>query len=384
VGSGERAARRREILFYSDFPLGYHNREPEEKMARFARRGYRVKYVEQLGISDPRPHHVARLARLVLRRQADGREEPFEVVSPKLLPPRRAPLVRSLNRRWLTRQLLSRLEDPSEAIFWVRYPTPELLDVIEAATPRLVVYDAADEHVRSPGLPARLRRLVELSELRLLARAGVVFASSEAIHERLSVHHGNVVLAPAAAVDLELFAQAAGKPARDRTAVYAGSIDFRFDADLVAAAAERLREWSFVLAGPVLGTRPQSLAGLPNVRLLGSLPAGEIPGVLAGGSVCIMPYRQAAFSHTLFPVKLVEYLAAGRPVVSTPLRALREFSDVVTLASGAQAFADGIEAAAGEDSPEARERRIARARPFAWETRIDELEGAIQAALGNG
>lgn len=86
-----------EILFYSDFPFGFHNTEAEEKMARFASRGWRVVYVEQLGIRNPRPRHLLRALR-ARRSPRVAQAVPFQVVSLKLLPPRRAPLVDGVNR----------------------------------------------------------------------------------------------------------------------------------------------------------------------------------------------------------------------------------------------------------------------------------------------
>jgi UDP-galactopyranose mutase len=371
-----------EILFCSDFAFGYHNPEAETKMAHFAARGYDVHYVEHLGIRNPRlrPRHLARARALVGSR---GGEEaaPFDVVSPRLLLPRRAPLVDRVNGGWLVRQLLSRVEDPGRTILWIRFPTPELVPVVEAADWRLVVYELVDDHAGAPGWPARLRRLMGSVEQRILDRTSVVFAWSEPIRDRLATLHPNVVLAPPA-VDLEAFASAAASgSAAGRVACYTGSFDARLDAELTASVAERLPDWSFVLAGGLTHTLKDRLLALPNIRSLGVLPIQEVPGVLAGADVCLMPYRQDTFTETLFPIKLIEYLAAGKPVVSTPLRASRDYADVVALVPGAPEFADALVAAARADSPELRERRMQRARPFSWEARIDQMEGAIEAAL---
>lgn len=379
----------RDILFYSDFPLGYHNREAEEKMARFAGRGHRVVYVEQLGIRNPRLRHVARVGRTLLGRArpaaaAHGSSPPFEVVSPTIVPPRRAPVVDTVNRRRLTRQLLAPLGDPAETIFWVRYPTPELISVLDAAHPRLVIYEQVDDHASSPGMTPRLRSVFRRAEDELLARAGLVFAWSEPLRDALSERHRNVVLATAA-FDAERFAPLAAQPPEaTQVAAYTGSIDFRFDAELVREVAERLPGWRFVLAGPLLDRTATALGELSNVELLGPLEPDEVPGVIASASVCLMPYRKTEFADMLFPIKLVEYLAAGRPVVTTPVRAVREFGDVVATASTAADFAGAIEAAAAGDSAEKRARRAERARPFSWDARIDGMERAIQEALERG
>jgi glycosyltransferase involved in cell wall biosynthesis len=193
--------------------------------------------------------------------------------------------------------------------------------------------------------------------------------------------HPNVIRAPAAAVDVAAFAPPASQsPDHRRVAAYAGSIDFRFDSELVASAAERLPDWRFVIAGPVDRRAKGRLDELPNVHLAGRLPAEDIPSLLAGAGVCLMPYREHAFNDAVFPVKLVEYLAAGKPIVSTPIDAIREFGDLVTVATDPSSFASAIVAAAQSDSEEARARRIERARSFSWESRMDQLQDAVEAA----
>jgi UDP-galactopyranose mutase len=371
----------RAILFYSDFPFGYHNREAEEKMARFAARGYRVHYVEQLGIRNPRPRHLVRFIRKL---KPGGRSRraaaPFHVIAPKLLPPRRVPIVDAFNRHWLARQLLRHLDVPSETIFWVRYPTPELVPLVESARWRLVVYECVDDHERSPGMTPRLAAAFRAAENRVLQAARLVFVSSEAMYERLATRHPNVVLAPHA-VDLDAFAAYSAPPNGRHVATYVGALDFRFDSGLLARVAEQLPDWTFMIAGPARDGADRPLAHLGNVRLLGRVDPSKIPAVLGEASVCLMPYRRGAFADTLFPIKLVEYLAAGKPIVSTSIRTSREFEDVVTLADDAVAFAHAIETSVGADSAGARRVRVERARPFSWDRRIDAMEEAIEAAI---
>jgi len=165
-----------DILFYSDFPYPFHNTEAEEKMARFAARGWRVVYVAQLGIRNPRPSHVVQALR---RGKSPAREPPFEVVRPKLVPPRRVPGVDAVNRRWLARQLLGHVRDPSGTVLWIRFPTPELVPLLAAVPWRAVVYEVVDDHAAGPGMTDRLRAAFRRAEDAILVRADVVFAWSE-------------------------------------------------------------------------------------------------------------------------------------------------------------------------------------------------------------
>lgn len=374
----------REIVFYSDFQFGYHNREAEEKMARFAERGYRVHYVEQLGIRNPRPVHLLRLARRLTR--GHGGAAPaarFDLVSPKLVPPRRAPGIAALNRAWLARQVLGRLESPGDAILWMRFPTPELVPLAHDRSFALVVYEVVDDHRNGPGMSPRLRRVFDRAENELLGATGVVFAWSAPLRDRLARVHPNTILA-SSAVDPAPFAAAAERPPIARRALYAGSVDFRVDTELLADVARLLPDWEFAVAGPVEATAERVLRGVANIELLGTRPPSDVPLLVAEAAVCLMPYRTSAYTDNLVPVKLVEYLAAGRPVVATPIRAARELSDVVALASGAPAFAEAIERAAREDSDGARAARVAHAAEHSWERRIDQMEAALKEAIAGG
>jgi glycosyltransferase involved in cell wall biosynthesis len=286
----------------------------------------------------------------------------------------------ALNRRRLERRLAAHVAAPERTIPWIRYATPELVPFAERPVWPLVVFEAVDDHLASPGVPPRLRTRLAAAEERLLRRSGLVFAWSEPIAERLRARHDRVVVT-GAAVDLEAFAAARATAVTERhLAVYAGSLDRRFDAALVAATARALPGWRFLLAGPADETATRLLGPLPNVELTGRLAPEAIPDLLARAAVCLMPYRLDAFNDTLFPLKLVESLASGRPAVGTPIRPAREFGDVVWLARNAKEFAAAIEAASREPDG-ASAARLARAAPYGWEARMDAMAAALESAL---
>ena len=168
----------------------------------------------------------------------------------------------------------------------------------------------------------------------------------------------------------------------ERTAVFAGALGFRFDEELAAAVARELPDWTLLFAGPAEPAAEEALAPLPNAVLTGTFAHAELPRLLALGRVCLVPYRVNAFNDNLVPVKLVEYLAAGRPVVSTPMKAADGFADAVAFVGGAKALAEAVRTAASEDTPTERRRRVERAGAFSWERRIDELEGAVEEIRG--
>lgn len=379
----------RHLLFCSDLSLGYHNPEAERTLAGLMARGYGGTFVDRLGIRNPSLQHRGELVQRLRRRATtptsatQAPPPPFATCAPSLLLPRRAPGIDGLNRRWLARQLAVHVPDPGRTIPWVRYPTPELIPFLERRSWPLVVYEVVDDHEASPGLNGRLRRVFRAAEDRLLARAGVVVASSPLVAERLANRHPRVELIAAAAFDDAAFAAARTevRPA-DRVAVYVGALDERLDTRLLADVASALPEWRFRVVGPLeAGAGAEhALAGVGNVEWRGAVAPNDVPAILAGATVCVAPYRRSAFNDTLFPIKLVEGLASGRPVVSTPIAAARGFADVVELAGDVPSFAAAIRRAAAEP-PGAAAIRIARAAPYRWDARLDALVAAIEGAL---
>jgi len=165
---------------------------------------------------------------------------------------------------------------------------------------------------------------------------------------------------------------------------YVGSVDERaFDAPLVAAVALARPDWSFVLAGPAVASVEAGLRRLPNVHVLGRLDYDELPALVRGFDVCLIPYRIGGLIDYVHPKKFYEYLAAGKPVVSTPLAALRSADAPHRRAAGADAFAVAIQATLDESPTPA---RTAHRRSFAlaqsWDARgaqLAELLGRLEA-----
>ncbi|MET0817135.1 MAG: hypothetical protein ABWZ67_06245, partial [Solirubrobacteraceae bacterium] len=152
-----------DLLFCSDFPAGFHNPEPEEKARRLAGLGFRVRYVTKLGIADPSPAQVVERLR-GLRRRGGAADPGLPVTSPVLLVPRHTRPTRALNERWLERQLLAATGPPERTVLWLRYPSPELLRLVEAHPWRLGVYEVVDAHPGSPGVVVARRRRIAAAE----------------------------------------------------------------------------------------------------------------------------------------------------------------------------------------------------------------------------
>jgi glycosyltransferase involved in cell wall biosynthesis len=165
-----------------------------------------------------------------------------------------------------------------------------------------------------------------------------------------------------------------------------GWIQYWIDFDLIAYAARSHPEWSFALIGPIEPlARVDKVRGLANVHFLGKQPYEHMPEFLAGFDVCINPFVLGELADAVSPIKLYEYLASGKPVVSVDMPAAREFSDLIPLVRTPEQFVRALEdvlsrAQNGTIVAEAAVRRQAAA-GFSWDGRFQQVEEVLQAAL---
>jgi glycosyltransferase involved in cell wall biosynthesis len=356
-------------------------------MGRLARRN-RVLFVESLGLR--RPQLAGRDLRRILRRLRRGLAPPREsggvhVLSPLVVPLHGSELLRRLNA-WLLRQQVRRaarrlgMERP---LLWGYVPQAEQL--IPALEPRLVVYHCVDDIAAQKGVDAEAFRA---GEQRFARAADLVIASAPALAERLRSLNPNVLYAPNVA-DTGLFSTAlqAGPvdPAleplpRPRIVFHGALVATKLDLGLIAELARLRPDWSIVLVGPRglgdPGTDLSPIEGIANVRQLGARAHDELPAVLRGAAAGIIPYSMNPLTGSIFPMKVYEYLAAGLPVVSTPLPALDGVEDVI-LAPDAEAMAATLDREFAADTPELRAERSRRAASHSWDARIEEIEAAL-------
>ena len=278
-------------------------------------------------------------------------------------------------------------------VLWAFLPTA--LPFAERLSAAAVVYHCVDHYAANPGVDAAF---VDALEERMLERADVVFATSSVLAERLRAKGAAQVRLVPNVADVALFARAhepLPEPAELRglprpRAIYLGNLAaYRVDLALLAALAGR--GISLVLVGPIgLGDAaraPRELAellALPGVRAVGPRPPAALPAYLRHADVALIPFLDNDHTRGSSPLKLWEYLAAGLPVVATPLPSLAELGEpgLVRLARGPEAFAAAVRAAAS-GAPEERLARLARARAHDWPARIEELCEAVGAALAS-
>lgn len=249
-----------------------------------------------------------------------------------------------------------------------------------------IVYDCMDELSQFRGAPPELVQ----RERELLRRADVVFCGGRKMRDKRLPLNSNCHFY-GTGVDCDLFGQArhshlAVHPAiaalPGRVLGYFGVIDERIDYELLAQLADALPECSIAMVGPAAKVDPADFPQRPNLHWLGRRDYAELPAIAKGFSVCLMPFARNAATEFINPTKALEYMATGRPVVSTALDEVRtNFGQICRVADTADEF---IRACAEESRAPgaARVRRgLALARASTWESITQRMAEHVAAAV---
>jgi UDP-galactopyranose mutase len=250
------------------------------------------------------------------------------------------------------------------------YYTPMALAFTRHLVPAAIVYDCMDELSGFKGAPSEMGT----RERELFARADVVFTGGVSLYEHKRAQHRNIHPFPSS-VDVRHFAKAREPQAdpddqKDIPAPrigFFGVIDERLDVALVEDASRLRPSWHFVFVGPVVKIDPAILPKSHNVHFLGGKSYDELPRYLAGWDVAMLPFARNDATRFISPTKTPEYLAAGKPVVSTSIRdVVRPYAalGLVRIGDTAEDFVEGVQLALRD------------AEAPTWSTRVDEFLSA--------
>ncbi len=286
--------------------------------------------------------------------------------------------------------LLANLVPQDEApIVW--FYTPMALPLLQVFKPSKVIYDCMDELAMFKNAPKQLLQ----RESALLNIADVVFTGGPSLYQSKRDRHANAHCF-SSSVDAKHFRQAQDRAishpdqahiAHPRLGFY-GVIDERFDVDLVSSMADAHPEWQIVLVGPVVKIDPATLPKQPNVHYMGQRTYDQLPQFLAGWDVCLLPFAMNDSTKFISPTKVLEYMAAERPCVSTPITDVKvPYGDVVEIAESHADFVAACERqlALDDDARQAQARRMREVvAGTSWDltaSRMHELIGS--AVAGN-
>lgn len=262
--------------------------------------------------------------------------------------------------------------------------SPFWVDMIDFIPHKLAIYHCGDEYSAMPGF-ASITRYVDD---KTMEKANIVFTTADNLYRRAKSLNPSTYLLPNG-VDFELFSKALYPETQipeDLMNIpgprvgFIGSISKWVDIDLIHYLAQRLKELNFVLIGPVK-TDVSKLSNLQNLYLLGRKKQEELPNYLKAIDVCLIPFKVNELTHAVNPLKLHEYLAAGKPVVATELSELNKYREFIRLSNSREDFEANILLALQERGEYFIAQRVAFAKENSWSNRVDSMLEQISRRL---
>lgn len=371
------------VLCFGDSDWWYHNRGHADMqyMRRFARH-VPVVYVNSLGVSMPGTsdgrmffRRVARKCKSITRYLRDGGEG-FSVYSPVYLPVRNGLLGHGfLKLLEMQIKMVMRLKRMQNPLIWVTCPTAGL--ILHRLSHAAKVYQYSDFYAAMSGGSTTHANQLENS---IAKQADLILCTSDRLYERAEQLYGNAEYLDHG-VDYDLFHSAAESPIvpdslqqiKRPVIGFFGNIDSNtVDRELLDEVMRLRPEYTFVLVGS-MAKEFESLLIHKNLIAIPRQPYHQVAQYGASFDVCIMPWLQNEWIQHCNPIKLKEYLALGKPVVSTPFPELKRYAALCYEASGAEAFAIAIDQALSDDNPSLQQQRYRCARENTWDAKYDQV-----------
>jgi glycosyltransferase involved in cell wall biosynthesis len=281
-----------------------------------------------------------------------------------------APSITKINPFLLRYQMNSHVD--SETIIWVTYPSPLMPGILEGMKYGALVYEMMDDY---PKVHPRSEEDIRRVEAWFVDKAALVITTSEALAEKAErIKKGVRIRVIGNGVDYDFFNN--GPKVRplefkglEKIIGYVGTISEWIDFELVDYLAENRPDLNFIFVGPI---RAKRLPLKKNIRFIDTIDYEKVPAYCNGFDVCLIPFQRGEFADAVNPVKLFEYLALGKPVVSSYMRELERYKDVIYLAGDKEDFLTNVEIALDEKDDRIRELRRDIARRNDW-TMISEV-----------
>ncbi|MBQ2841136.1 MAG: glycosyltransferase [Oscillospiraceae bacterium] len=295
-------------------------------------------------------------------------------------------LINKINQKRLARFVRKKMklhgfENP---ILWCYSPTSA--DAAPYIPHSALVYDCVDRHSAYKGFINE--EVVNTLEKNLAEQANTVFATAAGLYDTLSAYNKNAVMLPNG-VNFEHFNRAANeqfeapddiKDIKHPIVGFVGMLQECIDYDKIEHIAKMRPDWSVVLIGkPLPGVNLDYLKQYPNIHFLGMKKYDDLPAYIKCFDVCLNVFRDGNLSRDVSPLKFYEYLATGKPVVSTPQpEQVLIYSDSVYIAHGAEEFLEKCEEAMVEPDSSKTELRIEHARSCSWDARVRQMEEILK------
>jgi glycosyltransferase involved in cell wall biosynthesis len=301
-------------------------------------------------------------------------------ITPFAIPYSQFPLIRFLNRQFVMHAVRTCCTPAQLAQLIIITTLPITADYVRMFAGRLVVYYCVDDFTHWPGVNGKListleNRLIENSDLIIVSSDELARVKDKPGKEAVTIPHG---------VDFELFETAGGYRERNSATKpvigFFGALSPWLDYELLHQIAVHRKDWSLVFIGPC-DTDISRFSGLENVFFAGKVPYAELPVHAARFDVGIIPFIVNDLTVSVNPLKLLEYLACGLPVVTTDLPEVRKFAEYVSIASGPDEFIRAIESELARNTPELAARRQMMASSHSWKSVAEQFSTALEGAL---
>lgn len=313
------------LIVFSHLRWNFVYQRPQHLLSRMAGR-WRVVFIEEPvpGAAEDRIEHITAAPGLeVWRPHVRGAEHGFH------------PAHKAVMQRLVAQAIAAQeIED-----YWIWFYTPMALPMADKLEPQGLIYDCMDELSAFRGAPPELLD----QEIALLRVADVVFTGGRSLYNAKKHRHPNIHCFPSSVDALHFRRDMADHPLHKDIAGprlgYCGVIDERIDLQLIAGIADARPEWQVVMVGPTVKIDPAQRPQRPNIHWLGQQSYQDLPAFINGWDVCLLPFALNDSTRYISPTKTLEYMACGKPSVSTAIRDVVEpYGHVVPIRDDAAGF----------------------------------------------
>lgn len=274
---------------------------------------------------------------------------------------------------WLLARQLKKITD-NDTVLWVTSPVNIMPMLLPKIRYKYLIYEMMDDYVK---IHQSLQHEIAKTEATLIDRADLIIATSQILLEKAkNIGKNKQSVLVGNGVDYDFFAETsfcmpAELSSMKKTVGYVGAIDKWMDLETITFVAKKRPDINFIFIGPV---RVNNIPSVANLYFIGTRDYSTLPHYLQTFSACLIPFIPGEFADSINPVKLYEYFACGKPVVSNYMRELHEFNDLMYIANNKEDFLIKLNDALNEQNAEVIVKRKAVAFQNDWDAKAKVLE----------